>query len=465
MEIPITILNASFCIVPKNIKIYNVLWEILSFNYTYQHFGELVTNKISLFDKKMGLFGTGLLEFIKYKLSEKDIDYTITKNFKFPYLEINKNEITLPNKTLEDYQIKVIKELNNKNITRGIIHSPTASGKTTIMAGFIKKLNIPKTLIICPTRDIARNTQKSLKKDLEQNVGFLGDGEKNIQHITVSLYQTLRNMDLKQINKSFNMVLIDEGHMALDAIRKILEKFHDIHYRFGFSATAIPKVKKQQYFKVTSQIGPVIKKITEKQSGTRIINEVEAYMFEFKTDAVNKDWKDIYRYDVLLNERRCMRICEMVNFALKEKKVKNILTLVDELDQANMIKEIANFIDIPKPVIAWSGANNLNIIKRKLNNYKIPWCIATTVFSVGTDIPEIECIILGSARKSITNTIQKIGRGRRKTINKKKLLLLDLYDIVDGNNKFEQYSQRRMNIYKRKKWMKEIIPYGKKSNT
>ena len=42
---------------------------------------------------------------------------------------------------------------------------------------------------------------------------------------------------------------------------------------------------------------------------------------------------------------------------------------------------------------------------KDINNFKIPWCIATPVFSVGTDIPEIQCVTLGSVRKSISNTI------------------------------------------------------------
>ena len=84
----------------------------------------------------------------------------------------------------------------------------------------------------------------------------------------------------------------------------------------------------------------------------------------------------------------------------------------------------------------------------------------TTKFSIGTDIPEIETIIIGSARKSIDNLIQKIGRGLRKSDGKNDLLLLDCFDIIGENDKFfKKYSEKRMKYYKKKNWLGEIVKW------
>lgn len=459
MIIPITILNESFCKAAKDDDVYNAMFKLLSYNAGYMRGKDFVRDKLSLFDRRGGKFGTGLLEFVTFKLNKAKIKYKINDLRDYENIKPLKN-VEIPNKILEPYQIKAI-NIVDEGIHRGIIHAPTAAGKTTIMAGLIRKLRFPSTIIICPTTDIARNTRESLSNDLEEDIGLLGDNEKDLQDITICLYQTLRNLNLKIINEVFEMAIVDEAHLAIDAIKDILENLPNVHYRFGLTGTSVIKSRKQQYYKVTSQLGPVVKKITEKQADKRVINEVDAFMFTFKTKATFDEWRDVYRENILLNPHRCKLLCKMVRYALKIQKRKNVLLLVDEYKQAKMIKKMSKKFDhIPEPVIAWSGVKDqLPSIKRKLNNYKIKWCIATPVFSVGTDIPEVQSVVLGSARKSISNTIQKIGRGRRKTDKSQDLLLLDIYDIVSNYKNFEKYSIRRKNIYKRKGWLQNIFPF------
>lgn len=459
MIIPITVLNESFCRAAKDEDVYDAMFNLLSYTTGYMRGKDFVKSKLSLFDRRGGKFGTGLLEFVTLKLDKADLKYKIIDNRDYKIIKPLKT-IEIPNKNLESYQIKAI-NLIDEGIHRGIISAPTAAGKTTIMAGIIKKLRYPETLVICPTADIARNTRESLSKDLEEEIGLLGDKEKDLQEVTICLYQTLRRLNLSEINKIFKMIIVDEAHLAIDAIKDILENLPDIHYRFGLTGTAIMKTKKKEYYKVTSQLGPVVKKITEKQAEKRVINDVNAYMFTFKTKATYDEWQDVYRENLLLNKDRCLLLCKMVKFALKNQKKKNVLLLVDEYEQAKMIKKCAKKIDgLPEPVIAWRGVKEkLPKIKKDINNFKIPWCIATPVFSVGTDIPEIQCVTLGSVRKSISNTIQKIGRGRRRTELSQELLLLDIYDIISNYYTFEKYSQRRRNIYKRKGWLQNIFPF------
>ena len=93
-----------------------------------------------------------------------------------------------------------------------------------------------------------------------------------------------------------------------------------------------------------------------------------------------------------------------------------------------------------------------------LNNFEIPFVIASPVFGVGTNIPNVQCAIMGSARKDLSNLIQKIGRGRRRTLDKDLLLLLDVYD--NEQRYFKAYSERRKNFYKRKGWLKDIFTVG-----
>lgn len=461
MAIIIRVKNASYAEVLKNPYHHELIKSILSYSITYRRGENLVRSKGSFF--RYSKFGLGLMPYIKEKLDSVKESYIVRVPFKFEPLNIKETKnIKLNGKELEDYQIKVLNCLDKK-IKRGIIQAPTAAGKTTIAAAIIDKFNRPKTLIVTPTKDIARNTVKSLEKDLQIEIGLIGDQVCLIEDVTVCLYQSLRNIISNENYKKFRdfilntqLIIWDEAHIASKAIDDCLSPFINTFYRFGLTATPKLKYKKQMYLEITGQLGPVIVKITEKQASKRVVNEVKSLMWNFYHTPEYSEYMSIYRHDVLLNIRRCKLLCEMIRYSFKEEGRFNCLLLVDEYAQAKLIKRYADKMkDCPNPVIVWSGISTEEAedIKRKLNTGEIPFVIATPKFSVGTDIPEIETIVIGSARKSIANLTQKIGRGRRKTKGKSSLLLMDVFDVIGEKDKyFEKYSISRKNFYIRKRW-------------
>lgn len=462
MKLIIKVRDASYATIIKNNYHTELMWTILSYSTVFKRKDDLVRNKASAFSKQGYKFGLGLMPYVKEKLKLAEEEYEIQVPFKFiPLPKKETKDVVLSNKTFENYQIKALNILDNK-IKRGIIQAPTAAGKTTIAAGIIDKFNRPNTLIVTPTKDIARNTVYSLNKDLNEPIGIIGDNECFIEKITVCLYQSLRNIVknkpqiLKHLTDHTKLIIWDEAHLASKAINECLIPFVKTFYRFGLTATPKLKYKKDVYFKITGQLGPIVHKITEKQAEKRVVNDVKAIMWNFYDEPTQEDYLNKYRYDILLNVRRCKLLCEMVEYSFKQEGRFNCLMLVDQYDQAKLIEACAKkFKNIPAPVIVWSGIDTKETerIKAGLNSGEIPWVIATPKFSVGTDIPEIETIIVGSARKSIANLAQKVGRGRRKTKGKDSLLLMDTFDILGEEDKFfEKYSINRRNFYIRKKW-------------
>lgn len=462
--ITLRIKNASHVEVLKNIHHHEMIKAILSYSIVYRRGEDLVRGNPSVF--RYSKFGLGLISYVKEKLDKINEPFKMVIPFGFKPLPKKKTEdIKLDGKEFEKYQIKTLELLDNK-IKRGIIQAPTGSGKTTIAAGIIEKLNRPNTLIVTPTKDIARNTVKSLKKDLKTDIGLIGDNICLLNGVTVCLYQSLRNIlsknkDLtKRLIDNTQLIIWDEAHLASKAIEECLEPFVNTYYRFGLTATPKLKYKKQMYLQITGQLGPVIMKITEKQSEKRVVNKVKAIMWNFYEEPEQEEYMKQYRHDILLNERRCKLLCEAVKYAFKEEGRFNCLLLVDEYEQAKLIKYCAKVMgDIPIPTIVWSGLSTEDTeeIKKKLNTGEIPFVIATPKFSVGTDIPEIETIAIGSARKSIANLAQKVGRGRRKTKGKDDLLLIDIFDTLGENDKyFKKHSTARKNFYIRKKWFSGV---------
>jgi superfamily II DNA or RNA helicase len=436
------------------------LWDILSYTTPTrlpQYGGKFAYVKSSKFDRRSNSIGYGLLKFVIKKLQEKDIDCEIKQIVKSTFLDY-REEVNLKGINLEAYQEKILTKTEDHK--RGVIEAPTAAGKTIITAGIIKKFYIPRTIIVVPTSDIARNTIRELEKLLRMPIGLFGDSSKELKKVTVFLYQSLSQLkNIDPLNKVTDLIIIDEIHLAIKQIEDILEKFTNVWYRYGLSATPISSAKKKEWFTITSQIGEKFITITDKQAKKRVSN-VEVYMFPFKGSRTYDNYLESYRPDVILSEPRNKLIAKMTNWAFEEKKVENLLILVDEYQQAKLIHKFLNSEQKIYSEIAHSKLNSkeLERMKADLNNKKLKVCIATPVFGTGTNIPEVECVIIGSARKSITNTKQKAGRGRRRTGTKDILLLLDIFDNIGRNDKyFKKFSERRLGIYKRKGWFKDFI--------
>jgi ATP-dependent helicase IRC3 len=264
--------------------------------------------------------------------------------------------------------------------------------------------------------------------------------------------------DLKELGKHCDISIIDEAHLAINAIEDILKNFHSTWYRYGLTATSISSARKSKWFHLTGQLGEKVITVTDKQSNKRV-TDIDAFMFPFIGKSTSDEYSESYRPDVILNENRNKLISKMTAWAFKEKKVNNVLILVDEYKQSQAIKKFLKDQKIYSEIASSKiSSEKLEDMKKRFCNKELNVIIATTTFSVGTNLPETECILLGSARKSNTNTLQKIGRGRRKITNKEILLLLDIYDKIGNKDRyFQKFSEKRLSLYKRKKWFREFI--------
>ena len=131
--------------------------------------------------------------------------------------------------------------------------------------------------------------------------------------------------------------------------------------------------------------------------------------------------------------------------------------LIDEIEQGKKIIKIADQMGLEYEFAHGNNPKEENEkIKNRLNNGTTKLVIATQVFGLGTNIPNVDCVVLGSVRKSYIDTIQKIGRGRRRISGKDKLIVIDSIDRVSGRARFCEYfygySMERINHYKSKKW-------------
>lgn len=405
----------------------------------------------SMFDKRRKAFPLGLWNTVKEKAKARGFTPYL-KTLVIDPLKINL-DYTLPGIAYEPYQSAILGHL--RIYKRGIIVASTGAGKSIIIGGIIKRFNVPKTLIIVINKTIFRQVSESLIEWFpNHSVGVIGDSQVSVGHITLSLFQSLNKIK----KNDFKLVILDEVQRVNDTITSWLNHYgKNAHYRFGLTAT--PQKESNNPDKAMSMhgyFGKIISEVTDEQASSRVI-PVKVYMIKFKNSHPTElEFQASYRHDILLNPERNTLLLKAAKKLLLDKGL-SCLVLLDEIRQAQMMGKIANQMGL-SPVIAHSeNQKGLNEkIQSDLNDRKISLVIATQVFGIGTNIPNVDGVVLGSARKSEIDTLQKVGRGRRRTEEKEKLILIDSIDQVISSKKvhkhFYSYSLERMRIYEEKGW-------------
>jgi len=405
----------------------------------------------SVFDKRRKAFPVGLWKYVKEKAHKRGYTAFLTTISINP-LGINL-DYKLPQITYEPYQSAVLGHL--RLYKRGIIVASTGAGKSIIIGGIIKRLSIPKTLIIVINKTIFTQIRDSLFEWFPNtSIGVIGDNQFSIGHITLSLFQSLDKVN----QKDFQLVILDEVQRVNNTVIKWLNEFgKKIHYRYGLTAT--PHKEGDNFEKTMDMngfFGNIISDITDEQTSARVI-PVKVYMIRFKnTKPTENDYQSSLRHDILLNEERNLLLLKAAKKLLLDNGL-SCLILLDEIRQAKVMEKVAIKMGL-HPYLAHSknqsGINEK--IQNDLDNGKINLVIATQVFGIGTNIPNVDGVVLASAKKSEIDTLQKIGRGRRRTLKKKELILIDSIDQVVSSKKvhrhFYNYSIERMRIYEEKGW-------------
>jgi len=147
--------------------------------------------------------------------------------------------------TPRPYQLKAVESL--ASCTRGIVHAPTGSGKTNIIAYLIDRLQMP-TLVIVPASDLVTQSKERFENilDPQVTVGNIDGNNKNKmgevgKDIIISTWQSLaKNRALLEAIKGYyRVVIVDECHHAsADVLSGIIMELAPVAQRmYGVSAT------------------------------------------------------------------------------------------------------------------------------------------------------------------------------------------------------------------------------------
>jgi len=421
----------------------------------------------------LGQFSIGMASSIMKKCESLGIQYEVDKlllDAVQPSLGID-DIIQVPNETFKyrDYQFELLEKLCDNG--RGVIISPTRSGKSLVIAGLIHNvfqnvvdLKIQNVLILVPNVQLVYqffddlneyglgslyHIQMFTAKTMSKKGSKVEVDKLNI-YISNAQYLLLHGDELPETD----MVFMDECHTCTKGaeISKLMKKI-PIHHKFGCTGT-LPKDTKDRWM-IEGVFGPVLDEVEIRRlQNDKILANVKVYPIHFihkhrvsfreaQTDE-NGVQEDSYTAAKKAYQRESMflgthpetvgievNICRKL---IQDHPDWNFLILFDFTEQGKLLYKSLEFDN--KFFI--DGSIDVNVrreVIKKMNESGGNITIAQSkTFSMGLTISRINCIMILTNQSSCTKIIQSIGRGLRRQ-NKVSILVFDVSHNYTYSNK------------------------------
>lgn len=360
----------------------------------------------------------------------------------------------------KDYQMSTIRDA--LKYKRALFLSPTSSGKSFMMYLIARKLSDEgkKILLILPRIGI----RNQIKSDfLEYNEGrdldihMIGGGaDKNTDaKYVLTTWQSLQGNIEPDFFEKFDAVICDEAHnYKAKETSKILEKFVNSEYRFGFTGTI--EDSKTHHWVLQGHFGPIVnvKKLKELMDDGDVAKfNVQALIM----DHSNEDKEIVKKYTYQ----------QEIDFIIShQKRNKYIAKLANKLDGNVLI--LFNFVekhgDVLKKLLDKTGKKVYYIhgsidkdgslrekYRKAIENEENCIILASFgTFQEGISVKKIKHTILASPTKSKIRLLQSLGRTIRLHEDYNMVTIWDFADDITYRKKVNttlKHFHRRYEIY------------------
>ncbi|KAK4126296.1 P-loop containing nucleoside triphosphate hydrolase protein [Parathielavia appendiculata] len=353
--------------------------------------------------------------------------------------------------TLRSYQEECIQSVLRsleKGQNRLGVSLATGSGKTVIFTQLIGRVKprsetATQTLILAHRRELVEQAARHCAntypdKTIELELGKLSAS--GTAHITVASLQSILSKDrlLKFDPKRFKLVLVDEAHhIVAPGYLKVLDhlglrtKRPDSPHLVGVSAT-FSRFDGLRLGAVIDEIvyhKDYVDMIGEKWLSDVVFTTVESRVDLSKVKRKGKGGSGEFDTDSLSRAVNTVELNDIVVRAWLAKASGRKSTLVFCVDLSHVAALTQRFrhygIDarfVTGDTPTCDRAERLDAFKKS----EFPVLINCGVFTEGTDIPNIDCIVLARPTRSRNLLIQMIGRGMRLHAGKKNCHIIDM---------------------------------------
>jgi superfamily II DNA or RNA helicase len=453
-----------------------------NYQYTPAYKKKIWDGQIRLFNVYGRTLYVGLLEYLeKFALDRK---YTIEIDSE-NLLSAEENSISLDNfsdfiKSLDlnlkphSHQLKASFHALNKK--RTLLLSPTGSGKSLIIYILVKYclkyLGVgEQILIVVPTiglvnqlyADFVEYSNKTWDVDANVHKIFSGEDKQSQKKIVVSTWQSLYNMP-NDFFSTFSCVFGDECHLfKAKSLTGLMTKLSNAHFRVGTTGTLDGTLTHKLV--IEGLFGPVYNVTsTKKLIDKNLLSDIEikclmlGYSEKIRNEMKRSEYQDEIKF-LISNEKRNAFIENLtLNLNGNSLVLFNYVDLHGKVLYENIKKKEPN----RKVFFIYGGtdADQREEIRHILNKEKNAILIASYgTCSTGINIPSINNVIFASPSKSVIRVLQSIGRGIRKTKDKKKTYVYDISDDLTYKsyvNHTMKHLDERIKIYTKEKFKYKI---------
>lgn len=409
----------------------------------------------------------------EYDLSVQDINKIIAD------LNIHSGGIAI---SPRDHQLSAIYHCL-RDTSRGVIVSPTGSGKSYIIyvvMRFLQAMGM-KVLLVVPNLSLIQQMYSDFKdysseeKDWQVNkeLSILTGGYKTpTTSITLANWQAIYKLGAGFFSE-YGGVIVDEVHLAAaESLKGIMEKCSNAHYRYGFTGTL--QETKTHLSIIEGLFGPYRQFTTSRElqdKGVLSNLDIKVVFLQYSKESRKAVRNMTYHEELQFVSNN--RAKEQFIIALANKIQGNALILVNFVEKHlrplyNKLKETSKkkiyMIDATTP------PDERERIRKEMEENNDCVLVATYgTCSTGINIKNLHHIIFGSAFKSKIRVLQSIGRELRKLKGKETAVLWDLVDDLIYVQRFKsgakrvrsnylmRHAQKRLQTYREEEFPYEIM--------
>lgn len=359
-------------------------------------------NKKTHLMSKEGNFPTGLLYIVENSLkaiAHQVVDTRITPKATPGLLTMDLGGLVPRQEQLDASQAAV-------EAHRGVIESPTGSGKSMMIALIINALQV-RTLIVTPSLALKEQLTASLKAWFGEDT--VGKGKP----IWVENVQALKAA--KPV-VGYDSVIIDEVHRSgCASYRKLNAKaWNGIYHKFGLTATFFRSCENEVML-LESILSKVVYKLPHQTAVEKgYIVPLEAFVYELPKVALKcngKSWAGVYQELVVKREDR-NRLIAYLTANLTEAG-ESTLVLTKQIEHGEMLQHLLKEYGLDIPFAEGKNEANRELILEF--NLRLKTTLIGTVGILGEGIdskPAAWCILAGGG-KSKGQFMQNVGRTLR----------------------------------------------------
>lgn len=395
-------------------------------------------------------FPSGLLLHVA-KALEGHVSFVVNTTGNYPAAELSFLQPDMfEGITLRNYQIEAVKTLVQKQC--GVAKLATNAGKTEIMAALCSVYHEAKVVVLTTRKELLHQTAERLSTRLQEEVGKIGDGLRDMRRVTVATIQTLSADEyaLHNLNADLGIIMYDECHHTSSKTSQEVMYALTAPIRFGFSGTPL-RYERLSDLLLIGATGPIVVDVNNDKlikAGVSARPVVDMYVVESKAADYEADWKDAYPQQIVNNVRRNAIIAQQI----EQRNCKAALVLVDRVEHGKLLQHLYGGVfvhgempsDVRKAVLADLRTGAARVV------------IATPIFDEGVDVPAIDLLVMAGGGKQPIRLLQRLGRGMRRKAGKNTLQVLDFVD--DTNEFLLKHSYERARIYERQGFEVKIHP-------